>query len=158
MNIREIRARDDKRLGEIIRYNLKKNGLDIPGTVYFDKELDCLSGYYLASPERMYYVVVDEYDIVVGGIGLDKFNGLSNCAELQKLYLADHVKGQGFGYELISFVKEKAILMGYKQMYLETHTNLATAIHMYEKMGFEEIQRLPDCVHSTMNYFCICQL
>ena len=158
MRIREIRSGDDKRLGEIIRYNLKKNGLDIAGTVYFDKELDCLSGYYLGSGERMYYVVVDEGDIVVGGIGLDKFDGLNNCAELQKLYLAEHVKGQGYGYELIGFVKKKATLMGYKQMYLETHTNLVAAIHSYEKMGFEEIQRLPNCVHSTMNYFCLCQL
>ena len=57
------------------------------------------------------------------------------------------------GYRLISFIEDKARELGYKQMYLETHTNLAAAIHIYEKSGYIEIAR-PDCVvHSTMNKF-----
>ena len=37
---------------EIIRANLERFHLNIPGTVYFDPELDQLSAYYHAQPER----------------------------------------------------------------------------------------------------------
>ena len=31
--------------------------------------------------------------------------------------------------------------MGYERMYLETHTNLAAAIHVYVRAGYQEIHR-----------------
>lgn len=36
LNYRRIEAADDKRIAEIIRMNLKKLHLDVPGTAYFD--------------------------------------------------------------------------------------------------------------------------
>ena len=48
--IRKITSKDNSDLAEIIRYNLKNHGLDIPGTVYFDPGLDNLSDYYSNSP------------------------------------------------------------------------------------------------------------
>ena len=38
--IRPIKAEDDTKIAKIIRYNLERFHLDIPGTDYFDKELD----------------------------------------------------------------------------------------------------------------------
>lgn len=158
MKLREIRPEDDKAIAKIIRTNLKQHGLDLPGTVYFDKGLDCLSKFYLSTSKRVYNIALDEEDKVIGGVGLAEFQGLDNCAELQKLYLADCAKGHGYGYALIKHIIEQAVNMGYKQLYLETHTNLAAAIHMYKKMGFKKIERLPWCVHSTMNTFYLLQL
>lgn len=158
MHIREIRSTDDAAIAEIVRYNLKKHGLDLPGTVYFDKELDCLSHFYLSSDRRIYYIMLNEQEKIVGGIGLAEFDGLKECAELQKLYLIDEVKGNGLGYELIRLIIRTAADMGYRQMYLETHTNLKAAIHMYEKTGFKEIERPPVCVHTTMNKFYLLDL
>lgn len=158
MRFERIREEYDSALAELIRYNLKANGLDIPGTVYFDPELDHLSNYYLNNCKADYYVVLDDKDKVVGGVGLDEFAGLDNCAELQKLYLDDSVKGHGYGYKLIEFILGKAVEMDYSQMYLETHHNLATAIHMYEKSGFKRIDRPFQCVHSTMDTFFLKQL
>lgn len=40
---RKIEAADDGRIAEIIRANLEKLGLAVPGTAYFDPELDHLS-------------------------------------------------------------------------------------------------------------------
>ena len=110
-----------------------------------------LSDFY-NEPRRSYYVLLNG-EAVIGGIGLAEFSGFPDCCELQKLYLDDGAKGTGLGYRLISFIEDKARELGYKQMYLETHTNLAAAIHIYEKSGYIEIAR-PDCVvHSTMNKF-----
>ena len=87
--IRPIRPEDDAPLSRIIRSNLEQFHLNIPGTAYFDPELDHLSRYYRAAPDRRaYFVAVDEAGRVLGGVGLAEFSGFSHCAELQKLYWA----------------------------------------------------------------------
>ena len=43
---REMTEADNEAVADLIRYNLKKYGLDIPGTVYFDEGLDRLSDFY----------------------------------------------------------------------------------------------------------------
>lgn len=45
-SIRLITEKDDVQLADIIRKNLEKFHLDIPGTVYFDSQLDHLSSSY----------------------------------------------------------------------------------------------------------------
>ena len=42
---------------------------------------------------------------------------------------------------------------GYKWSYLETHSNLKAAIHIYEKCGYTEIERPKEVGHSTMDRF-----
>ncbi len=108
LKYRKIEAKDDPQIVRIIRNNLEKAHLDIPGTVYFDPELDHLSIYYDSdTKKRVYFVALNEAEEVIGGVGAAEFAGIPNCAELQKLYL-------------------------------ETHTNLTTAVKMYEKLGFHQ--------------------
>ena len=149
-----LSAAQDAAIAELIRYNLRIHGLDIPGTAYYDEALDQLSAYY-AQPGREYFVLTMQ-GRVVGGIGLAEFRG--DCCELQKLYLDDSVKGQGLGYELIARIEERARELGYRQIYLETHTRLAAAIHIYERSGYREIPRPAGVIHSTMNKFYLKQL
>jgi len=156
MEYRTLTAEYDAELAALIRTNLKAHHLDIPGTVYFDDGLDHLSDFY-DHEGRSYFVLLDG-EKLVGGIGLAKFEGFPDCCELQKLYLDDSVKGRGLGYQLIEKVEQEAEALGYKSIYLETHTNLQAAIHIYEKAGYKEIER-PDCVvHSTMNRFYMKEL
>lgn len=146
---------DNDILAEIVRHNLKQAHLDIPGTVYFDENLNHLHGYYSAVPaKRAYYILLDD-NTIIGGIGLAEFAGIDNCAELQKLYLVDAAKGHGLGYFLVKLIETCAHKLGYSKIYLETHTNLPTAIHIYEKLGFQEISPPPSVCHATMNKFYI---
>lgn len=155
--IRKILPKDNKTIAEIIRYNLKNHGLDIPGTVYFDAGLNKLSEVY-SSEKSDYFVLVDSNDIVVGGIGFAEFEAFENCAELQKLYIADSAKGSGLGYQLISFVEEKMRDAGFRTSYLETHENLKAAIHIYEKSGYLAIERPASVAHGAMNRFYLKKL
>ncbi len=152
----EIRAmipEDNSAVAALIRYNLKKHGLDIPGTVYFDPGLDNLYDFYSNSEKRGYYVLTDAAEQVVGAIGFAEFTPFQDCAELQKLYLADSAKGFGWGYKLISFIEGKMIEAGYKASYLETHSNLQAAIHIYEKSGYSKIERPKEVMHGAMDNF-----
>ncbi|MBR6382042.1 MAG: GNAT family N-acetyltransferase [Lachnospiraceae bacterium] len=155
MKLRRIEEKDNPILARIIRTNLKANELDIPGTAYFDKHLDRLSDYYLADERRFYYIATDEEDRIIGGIGLAELGFFDSCAELQKLYLADPAKGAGLGYRLIAAIEDKARELGYQRIYLETHSNLAAAIHIYEKSGYREIEKPAGVVHSAMDRFFI---
>ena len=158
MEFREISRADDPILAEIIRSNLKANKLDIPGTAYFDGNLDHLSDYYLADRTKRYYFIALEDGEIIGGIGLDALEFFDDCAELQKLYLTDSAKGRGIGYTLIRLIEDKARELGYRKMYLETHSNLAAAIHIYEKSGYREIEKPAGVVHATMDRFFIKEL
>ena len=156
LTIELLRSEYDAAVASLIRTNLRAYQLDIPGTAYYDEGLDHLSDFY-EHPGRAYYVLI-EGDRIVGGIGYAEFPGFSRCCELQKLYLDDGVKGQGLGYDLISFIEAQAWEKKYKQIYLETHTNLQAAIHIYEKCGYKEIDRPASVVHSTMNRFYLKEL
>ena len=67
--IRPILPEDDARLAEIIRQNLEKKHLNIPGTAYFDPELAHLSRFYAALPEKRAYFVAECGGEVLGGAG-----------------------------------------------------------------------------------------
>ena len=152
LKYREMKETDNAAVAALIRDNLKQFNLDIPGTVYFDKGLDHLSEYY-GNRERRYFVIEGENGEVIGGIGFARFEPMKDTAELQKLYLTDAAKGSGIGYELIDFIEDRMREAGYKASYLETHDNLKAAIHIYEKKGYNEIERPKEVVHSTMNRF-----
>ena len=159
ITIRPITAQDDQVIAEIVRQNLKAYHLEIPGTAYFDPELDCLSGYYCAQPDkRRYFVAELEDGTVIGGVGIAEFSGFAHCAELQKLYLVDEAKGKGFGKQLMQTAEQYAKAAGYRLLYLETHSNLETAIGLYEKLGFRQIEKPAAVLHSTMNRFYLKQL
>ena len=98
------------------------------------------------------------HNLDIGGIGLAELDFMDDTAELQKLYLTDDAKGHGLSYKLIELVEDTAINKGYKKMYLETHTNLKTAIHVYEKCGYKLIERPKEVVHSSMNRFYLKEL
>jgi len=159
MKISLIKPEHDGPLADMIRSNLKKYSLDIPGTAYFDDNLNHLSEFYLAGPQkRYYYVATGDNDEVIGGIGLAEIDLFDRCCELQKLYIKDSAKGRGLSYKLVSMIEDKARELGYKRMYLETHDNLMTAIRVYEKTGYREIDKPEGIVHATMNRFFIKEL
>ena len=148
---RPIGPEQDAAMANIVREALKAHGLDIPVTAYFDASLDRLSAYY-DRPGRGYYVLLRDGDLM-GGIGVAEFDGLAGGCELQKLYLAPSARGQGLGYEMIRFIEDRAREMGYGYIYLETHTNLAAAIHEYERAGYRRIDRPASVIHTTMDRF-----
>ena len=154
MEYRSITPQEDAAVAALIRGSLEKRGLNIPGTAYCDPGLDHLSDYY-AAPGRAYYVLTDG-NTVIGGVGLAEFDG--DCCELQKLYLAEERQGRGLSYEMIRFIEEKAREMGYRRIYLETHTGLQAAIHVYERAGYRQVPKPASVVHSAMDRFYIREL
>lgn len=159
IKIRYIEQKDDKAIAKIIRDNLEKYHLNIPGTAYFDPQLDYLSRYYVENfNERAYFIAESDTGEVVGGIGMELFSGFENCGEIQKLYVSETRKRQGIGQRLLNKIETYAKEAGIEKLYLETHSNLREAIRLYEKNGYHKINKPDEVVHSTMDLFYIKEL
>lgn len=159
VTLRPIEPRDDAAIARIIRENLRAYHLDIPGTAYFDPELDALSQYYARLPQRRVYFVAETAEgELAGGIGMELFAGFVRCGEIQKLYVADAQKGRGIGQQLLAHLEACAKSRGLERLYLETHSCLTAAIGLYEKNGYHTIDRPPEVVHSTMDLFYLKEL
>jgi putative acetyltransferase len=154
MIIREIKIEDNKKIKEIIQNSLKSLGLDIPGTAYFDPQLNNLYQYYNNLKYAKYWVLEMDQE-VVGGIGIAPFNEQDKVCELQKLYLSPKTQGLGLATKLM----ETAVLFAskhYKKCYLETQHELKAACKLYKKFGFKLLLKpLPGSEHSAMDAWYI---
>ena len=159
INIRPIAPADDAAMAKIVRDNLKSHHLDVPGTAYYDPELEHLSRFYSGGINtRAYFVAAAEDGRAVGGIGMDVFPGFESCGEIQKLYISDEIKRQGVGQRLLDCIEAYARNNGIQRLYLETHSALKAAVCLYEKNGYHRIDKPKEVVHNTMDLFYIKEL
>ncbi len=158
MNIREIQEKDNAAMEKIIKNSLESFGLNIPGTAYFDPQLGNLTQYYKNLHHAKYWVLVDERDHVVGGVGIAPFHNHKGVCELQKLYLKLEVQGRGLSKKLMNVALDFA-KQHYSQCYLETMKILEKANFLYEKLGFQKLDKpLEGSEHGTMDTWYIKQL
>lgn len=136
--LRQIQESDNKDLARIIRASLKSYGLDRPGTVFTDPTTDDL--YNLFKTPGSVYFVAEENGLVLGGCGIFPTKGLPvGCVELVKLYLSPEYQGKGLGRKLMETSLEWAKENHHTQVYLETFAELASAVILYEKLGFKSV-------------------
>ncbi len=134
--LRRILSDDNQQLAEIIRAALEEFGANHEGTVYYDESTDHLSDLFKVEQSVYFVAVVDRQ--VVGGGGLFPTSGLpDDTCELVKMYLLSEFRGKGVGRMIIQQCLSQAKSMGYKKVYLESMPELAGALAIYEKFGFE---------------------
>ena len=158
MQIREIQEKDNKRMEQIIKRSLESFDLNIPGTAYYDPQLGDLAQFYKEQPHARYWVLVNEQDEAVGGVGIAPFGLERDVCELQKLYIAPVAQGQGLSRKLmntaLSFAEEH-----YTYCYLETMKKLQVANLLYVKYGFRQLDKpLDGSEHNTMDAWYLKEL
>jgi putative acetyltransferase len=158
MRVREIEERDNQTMEQIIKRSLESFNLDIPGTAYFDPQLSNLSQFYKEQSNAKYWVVLNEQDEVVGGVGIAPFGEKTGICELQKLYITSEAQGMGLSKELmkvaLDFAKEH-----YTYCYLETMKKLQTANLIYSKVGFQQLDKpIEGSEHNVMDAWYLKEL
>jgi putative acetyltransferase len=139
VNIRAIKATDNKDLAEIVRTTLVEFGANHPGTVFFDSTTDALYELF-QQPKSAYFVAENDHGKIIGGGGIYPTEGLPpDTCELVKMYLLPEARGIGLGRKIIAMCLEKAVENGFSRVYLETMPELSLALKAYEKFGFEYI-------------------
>lgn len=139
ITIRAIQPADNVGLAKIIRASLEEFDVPKQGTVYSDPTTDALFELFDQTPGSCYFVV-EEDGVLLGGCGVYPTDGLpAGYAELVKLYLTAETRGRGIGKMLMDKCAEAAPELGYTHLYLESFPQLAKAVSLYRKAGFESL-------------------
>ncbi len=85
---------------------------------------------------------VELNDQILGTVALKKHS--DQVVELTKMGVYPEARFKGLGKELIKAAIEKAKQLGFEQIVLYTNRKLKPAIHLYQKMGFEELSCYDD--------------
>lgn len=102
----------------------------------FDGEMAHLEMKYGMPYGRLYLLYVDGEP--AGCIGMRKLDE-ENC-EMKRLYIRAGYRGRNLGEKLVKRLLEDAREIGYRHMLLDTLPFLKTAISIYKRMGFYEIE------------------
>ena len=111
---------------------LDKYGLTEPGDLLMldhpeEVIIDSGGALYLAKAETA----------IIGSAAL--INKGKGVFELAKMSVADHYKGKGISKLLIEKCLETANRLGARKIYLQSNSQLTTALALYKKYGFKEV-------------------
>ncbi len=119
---------------------------------HYDEELEHLETKYGLPEGRLYLACCG--GTPAGCIGLRKIDK-ENC-EMKRLYVRPRFRGAHIGARLVDRVIADARAVGYSHMLLDTFPFLDSAIRIYQKRGFREIERynnnpLEGCVYMKLD-------
>ncbi|MBX2896441.1 MAG: GNAT family N-acetyltransferase [Cyclobacteriaceae bacterium] len=84
------------------------------------------------------FVIAYHNNQPVGCFGIRKMD--SRTCELKRMYLRREARGNGWGEKLLKAAIDKAAALNYQCMRLDTLPSMTSAIRLYQKVGFKEIE------------------
>ena len=138
--IREIQPKDNQQVKSVVQTVLVEMRVPKVGTAYEDESLNDMHAEY--DQPRMAYFVVEEDEKIIGCAGIAPLkNGDPEVCELQKMYFLPEARGRGIGSQMMDHCLNYAKEQGFKQCYLETLPYMKNAIKLYNRTGFENLQK-----------------
>jgi putative acetyltransferase len=161
LKIQVLEEKFNSGVKSLVQTTLEEFKLNLPGTAYFDPELNDLTSYYRQAEKSAYWVLTDadaDGNQVFGGVGIYPIN--DKVCEVQKLYLNSALRGQGWGSKLLTQALEFAKKdCHYQFAYLDTRSELSAAVKLYQKFGFKELDAAPEhSLHNFMDHWFIKEL
>lgn len=138
VQILEITAQHNQKVCQIIKAVGKEHGAVGEGYGPSDPEVNAMSEYYNDHSKSRYLVALVDGE-VVGGCGVAAFADSAKTCELRKLFLLPQSRGLGLGKTLSQACLDYATQQGYTQCYLDTLSNMQSAVALYEKLGFKHL-------------------
>ena len=119
----------------------------------FESELDALPGDY--APPDGALLLAEADNTIAGCVALRPMDDDSTC-EMKRLYVEPPFRGEGVGRALATAIVDKARVLGYDVMRLDTVKSMTAARRLYASLGFEERNSyyhnpLPDVVYMELD-------
>jgi putative acetyltransferase len=122
----------------------------------FAQELERLPGDY--APPRGCLLIAERARLPIGCVALRPLSAApdaTSAGEMKRLYLQSEARGLGIGLALAKTVIERARVMGYGEIKLDTLSTMAQARALYTSLGFRECapyyrNPLPGTVYMTL--------
>ena len=133
IKLRSASNKDGQKIKELVFSVLSEYGLkpDVDST---DSDLDDIETNYI-NRNGIFELAEDNEGNVYATMGLFKID--SDACEIRKMYINKNYRGKGIGKFLLLRCIEKAKMLGYKKIILETASALQEAIGLYTKHGFK---------------------
>ena len=114
---------------------------------------EALTRHNVAATEETYYspltiLIKDERDAILGGAYGHVWGG---WLDLSLLWVAEPLRGRGYGERLLRAVEEEARAQGCRGVFLSTFSFQARPF--YEKYGYEVFGKIPDYPAGHAYYF-----
>jgi GNAT superfamily N-acetyltransferase len=121
-----------------------------PGATHFS-----LSDTQVAAGDGAFLVAyLDDVAVGCGAVrSLDE-----TTAEIKRMYVDPSVRGRGIGRAMVEALEHEARLLGITTVVLETGTRLATAIKLYEALGYSQIPLFGEYLSSPNTSLCFGKL
>ena len=118
----------------------------------FEEELRTLPGKYSAPAGRLFLVVENGAAVACGA--LRPFQ--PEIAEMKRLYVCPAFRAHGYGRKLAERLVSEARAIGYRSIYLDTHSSMLAARSLYASLGFGKIDAynqnpLPDVCYLRLD-------
>jgi ribosomal protein S18 acetylase RimI-like enzyme len=101
-------------------------------------------------PPKGCYLLAKVGNRLAGGVGLRYL--AENICEMKRLFVLDEFKEQGIGQRLCETLMNKAHILGYKKMRLDTLGRLEQANRLYKKLGFYDISAYRENPEDDVRY------
>lgn len=156
--IREIRTEDDNQICHIIKTVGTEYGAIGDGFGPSDLEVHHMSQHYNKQNNSL-YLVAEINNQLVGGGGIAAFQKSNEICELRKIFLLPASRGSGIGRTLSQKCLEFAKSKSYQKCYLDTLSNMTSAITLYESLGFIHLTHpLEETIHSGCDVWMLKEL
>ena len=96
------------------------------------------------------FIIAKENNYVAGCVGIRNIG--NKICEMKRLFVNDNYKGRGIGKILVEKIIEEAKLKQYELMRLDTINTMETALNIYYKIGFYEIEPYYNNPHEGIVY------
>ncbi len=113
-----------------------------------DKEFEDFESMYAKPKGCFIYAKVNQE--VVGGVGCRRLE--KEICEMKRLYVYGKFQGLGLGKRLCNEIITISKQLAYSKMRLDTVSKLASAIKLYEKIGFKYIPEYRENPDKTVRY------
>lgn len=127
-----------------------------PGATHFSLDPDEVA------PGSGIFVVARRHDRPIGCGALRRVREATlvrelgpDVGELKRMYVAQEVRGQGFGRALLDRLEAEARTLGLARLVLETGTRQLEALALYRRAGFKEIPAYGEYAASSTTSVCM---
>ena len=110
----------------------------------YGEEIAKLEEKYGLPKGRIYLLYVDGK--LAGCVGMKPSEPADRYAELKRLYVRPEFRGRNLGERMVRRIMEDARAEGYAFLRLDTLPGLKSALKLYRRLGFHEVEPYYDCL------------
>jgi ribosomal protein S18 acetylase RimI-like enzyme len=135
LEIRRYQDADNPAVWELHYRALEATGAYFPGK--WNDDIDDIQNHYLNNGGEFLIGTLDGKIVCMGAFRKKS----DTLAEIKRMRVLPEYQRRGLGQAILNQLEAKAILLGYRELCLDTTTLQIAAQKMYEKNGFTEVRR-----------------